>query len=82
MSKSRRDQRAGNQEQPTWQPAPPLKPHPKIFWGLMILIAVWIVFLVTLYFTTVVPRERQQSTQPTKPVSAAAIPAVPLHPRA
>ncbi len=46
---------------------PPLKPCPRLFAVLMGVLLVWIALLVTLYFTTVVPRERH----PTLPTTHA-----------
>lgn len=42
-------------------PAKPLKPQPRVFWGLLIGFVVWVGVLLGLYFKTVYP-ERHPST--------------------
>ena len=39
---------------------PPLKPRPRLFYGLLALLAVWVGILLVLYFTTVYPNRRPQ----------------------
>jgi hypothetical protein len=48
-----------NPPEKTQPPAKPLKPRPRLFIGLMAVLALWIAFLGYLYLTTVRPREKQ-----------------------
>lgn len=34
---------------------PPLKPHPRAFWGMLVLWAAWVGVLLAIYFKTVYP---------------------------
>jgi hypothetical protein len=45
---------------------PPLKPRPRLFIGLGVLFALWITFLLVLYFITVFPHRHEKGpvTQP------------------
>jgi ABC-type uncharacterized transport system permease subunit len=33
-----------------------LRPRPRLFFGLLIALAVWVAFLIVMYFTTIPPR--------------------------
>lgn len=53
---------------PTFEPAPPLKPRPKLLAVLAVVLAVWVGFLVFLYFKTprpvhVVPHVNTQTNE-------------------
>ena len=51
-------------------PSPtPLKPRPRLFAALMLLMALWIAFLLILYFTTVYPKRNQG-----QPIAAITLP--------
>lgn len=41
---------------PAFTPGPPLQPQRKLFVGLLIGFAAWVMVLLTLYFTTIYPR--------------------------
>lgn len=60
---------------PTAQCAPLLKPHPKLFAAIMVIFAIWLGVLLTLYFKTVYP-ERHPSATATRP-GASALPSAP-----
>ncbi|HEX8524693.1 MAG TPA: hypothetical protein VF669_20730 [Tepidisphaeraceae bacterium] len=67
---ARQGARTGEQaEQNDWETAEPLKPRPRLFWGLMIVLVLWVGALVAMYVTTVLPRKHQRVTQPTTRVS-------------
>jgi hypothetical protein len=63
MSKSQRGQERQN-EPPML--LPPLTPRPRLFKVLFAILLVWIALLITLYFTTVVPRERHATPPATR----------------
>ena len=81
MSKRARDDkfsRAPKGSAPASLPQPPcqpLKPRPKLFAALMLIFAVWLGALLTLYFKTVYP-ERHPSAAATRP-GASALPSAP-----
>jgi hypothetical protein len=49
---------------------PALKPRRGLFIALMLALVVWVGFLLVLYFTTVLPREKERLKQPTTSASA------------
>ena len=65
------------QQPPPPEPAAcaPLKPRPKLFLAMLLVFAVWLGILVTLYFKTVYPL-RYPSTATTRP-GASALPSAP-----
>jgi len=54
-------------EPPEWTPLPPMKPHRKLFFALLLAWAAWCGVMIALYFTTVRPH-----VQPTQPPPASA----------
>jgi hypothetical protein len=56
-------------------PATPLAPRPRLFIALLVLFAIWLGILLTLYFKTVYPL-RYPSTAATRP-GASALPSAP-----
>ena len=65
------------QQPPTPEPAgAPLKPRPKLFLGLLLLFAIWLGILLTLYFKTVYPLRHHSTAATTRP-GASALPSAP-----
>ena len=62
-------------KEPEAPPATPLRPRPKLFIALLVLFAIWLGILLTLYFKTVYPL-RYPSTAATRP-GASALPSAP-----
>jgi hypothetical protein len=75
MSKAQAGQK-GETEPRKIDPTPGLKPRRGLFIALMVALAVWVGFLLVLYFTTEVPREKQQFKRPTTSASSIPLPEV------
>ena len=54
----------------------PLRPRPKLFAALLVVFAIWLVVLLTLYFRTVYPLRYPSATTTTRP-GASALPSAP-----
>jgi hypothetical protein len=68
MSKAQAGQKGDTDADAIDQP-PPLKPRRGLFIALLVALIVWVGFLLVLYFTTVLPREKQQLKPPTTSLS-------------
>ena len=69
--------RTYKQPQPPAEPAcAPLKRRPKLFVGLLLLFAIWLGILLTLYFKTVYPLRHHSTAATTRP-GASALPSAP-----
>ena len=55
---------------PAWTPLPPMKPHRKLFYALLLAWVAWCGVMIAMYFTTV--RPHPQPTQP-PPATAPAV---------
>jgi hypothetical protein len=54
---------------------PPLKPRPRLFYGMLGLFGAWVVLLLTLYFVTILPhRGESPPHQTVEPNSGAGVP--------
>ncbi len=74
MSKAQAVGRQGDLKITEAEEVPALKPRRGLFTILMVALAVWVGFLLALYFTTVLPREKEQLKPPTTSASATLLP--------
>ena len=62
--------------EPQLPPATPLRPRPRLFIVLLVLFAIWLGILLTLYFKTVYPLRHHSTAATTRP-GASALPSAP-----